>query len=96
MITHVVLMTFKVENHDTNMTQARERLLGMVGQVESLRHLEVGLNFTDSARACDLCLITRFDDRDGLARYAVDPIHVEVKKFLGAVLESASVVDYES
>lgn len=96
MITHVVLMRFKADGRDRNIGRAHDLLLSMVGKVEALRHLETGLNVVESARACDLALITRFDDLDGLKAYAEHPVHVEVKKFLATVLEASWVVDYES
>lgn len=95
MITHVVLMKFLPANKDANVARAKQLLLGMVGKVPSLRHLEVGLNCVTSERACDLALITRFDDLSGLSAYADDPVHVEVKRFLSSVLERSHVVDYE-
>ncbi len=96
MITHVVLMKFKNENKESAMARAHELLLSMVGKVDVLRHLEVGLNVVESERAFDLALVTRFDDLDGLAAYGEHPVHVEVKKFLSTVLEKSHVVDYES
>jgi hypothetical protein len=95
-ITHVVLMHFKNENKEENMARAHDMLLSMVGKVDSLRHLEVGLNVVESERALDLALVTRFDDLDGLTQYANHPVHVEVKRFLASVLERSFVVDYES
>ena len=71
-------------------------MLGMMGKVEPLRSIEVGLNCVPSERAFDLSLITRFDDLQGLAVYADHPVHVEVKKFLAGVLERSHVVDYQS
>ena len=94
MITHVVLMKFKAENKADNLAQAREQLLAMAGRVESLRAIEVGLNSVASERACDLALITRFDDLQGLSAYATHPVHVAVKSFLQTVLETSYVVDY--
>ena len=96
MITHVVLMHFKNENKEENMARAHDMLLSMVGKVDSLRHLEVGLNVVESERALDLALVTRFDDLDGLEQYANHPVHVVVKRFLASVLERSFVVDYES
>jgi hypothetical protein len=96
MITHVVLMKLKSENKEQNLAHAEDLLLSMVGKVEVLRHLEVGLNCVPSERAFDLALVTRFDDLDDLAAYGVHPVHVEVKKFLHTVLEASHVVDYES
>jgi hypothetical protein len=95
-ITHVVLMHFKNENKEENLAHAHDMLFSMVGKVESLRHLEVGLNIVESDRAFDLALVTRFDDLDGLKAYADHPAHVPVKKYLASVLERSFVVDYES
>ncbi len=93
MVTHVVLMKFKPADKLKNLELARERLLAMRGVVPSLRHIEVGLNVVPSERAFDLSLITRFDSLEALQEYAVDPAHVEVKNFLGTVLELSYVVD---
>jgi hypothetical protein len=96
MITHVVLFQFKSEGKEENVARAEDMLLSMVGKVDSLRHLEVGLNIVESERAFDLALVTRFDDLPGLMAYAEHPVHVEVKKFLATVVERSFVVDYES
>ncbi len=96
MITHIVMMKFKSENKADNMAHAVDMLLSMVGKVDALRHLEVGENCVPSERAFDLALVTRFDDLDGLKEYAEHPVHLEVKKFLGGVIEMSHVVDYES
>ena len=93
MITHVVLMKFKAENKQANLVRARELLLAMMGKVECLRAIEVGLNELPSERACDLSLITRFDDMASLHVYADHPVHVAVKDFLRTVLEASYVVD---
>jgi hypothetical protein len=71
-------------------------LLAMLGKVETLRSIEVGLSAVPSERAQDLCLITRFDDLAGLASYADHPVHVAVKSFLRGVLQTSYVVDYDT
>jgi hypothetical protein len=96
MITHVVLMKFKPENKAQHMAEARARLLAMLGRVESLRGIEVGLNAVAGERALDLALITRFDDLAGLSEYAKHPVHVSVKQFLQSVLDLSFVVDYDA
>jgi len=96
MITHVVLFKFMAANKEANIRAGEERLRAMVGRVPSLRALEVGRHGPASPRSLDLALITRFDDYEGLAEYAVDPVHVEVKSFLAGVVESSHVVDFES
>lgn len=94
MITHVVLFKFKPENKADNIESAKLKLRGMVGRVPSLKALEVGQHFGAPERALDLALITRFDDVQGLDAYAKDPVHLEVKRWLGEVLESSFVVDF--
>jgi len=96
MITHVVLMKFTEESRQANRDRARDMLLSMVGKVETLRHLEVGLDEVHSDRSCDLALVTRFDDMPGLEAYRIHPVHVEVKRFLQDVTEMTHVVDYKS
>lgn len=96
MITHVVLFKFKPADKERALPEARTRLLGMLGKVPSLRAIEVGAHVGADSRASDLALITRHDDAAALAAYQVDPAHVEVKTWLGSVLESAHVVDFES
>ena len=97
MITHVVLFRFKPENKDANLREATRRLCAMVGKVPTLRSLEVGKHDAQpSPRACDLALITRFDDWAGLEDYAVHPFHEAVKSFLAGVIEASHVVDFAS
>lgn len=96
MITHVVLFKFKPSEKEHALPEARARLSSMRGKVASLRAIEVGAHLGADARAADLALITRHDDLAALAAYQADPVHVEVKTWLGTVLESAQVVDFES
>ena len=95
MITHIVLFKFKQPDKQRNVQEAMARLRGMLGRVPSLRALEVGAHVGAPDRACDLALITRFDDLAGLHAYAVDPVHAEVKGWLGTVLEGSHVVDFD-
>jgi methyltransferase (TIGR00027 family) len=95
-ITHIVLMKFKADTTPENKREAVTRLRAMVGRVPSVRELEVGLHGAVSARSADLGLIVRLADLAALAEYADDPVHSEVKRFLAGLLESATVVDFES
>ncbi len=96
MITHIVFFSFKIEGKAENITEAKKRIESMVGKVPTLKELEVGINFADEERAMDMALITRFDDRDGLAQYAVHPVHLEVIEYIKRVADYTKVVDYES
>jgi antibiotic biosynthesis monooxygenase (ABM) superfamily enzyme len=95
MVTHIVFFTFKPEEKSTHLLEAKRRIEEMAGKIPSLKSLEVGLNFSQEARAMDMALVTQFDDRDGLDLYATHPIHREVIAYIKHVAEYTQVVDYE-
>ena len=68
MVKHIVM--FKLaENTPANRERAVKALTGLMGRVETLRHLEVGVDFKGSERSFDIVLTTHFDDREGLETY---------------------------
>jgi Stress responsive A/B Barrel Domain len=95
MVTHIVMFAFKTENKEVNITKAKEMLEGLMGSVPTLKSIEVGCNFSPEARAMDLGIVTVFDDKEGLERYAIHPEHLKVVEFIKSVVEYSKVVDYE-
>lgn len=94
MVKHIVF--FKLEdNSPANKEVVKARIMSMQGKIPYLSHMEVGVNFSPEERAFDLALITDFYTKEDLARYAVDPIHVEVVQFLKSINTQTKVVDYE-
>ena len=91
MLTHVVLFRFK---NPEDAPEAQRRLLAMEGQIESLKSIEVGLNFIDSTRNSHLVLITKFDDRVGMQLYQEDAMHQTLLAWLKTVIDEARVVDF--
>ena len=79
MIKHVVCQKF-AEKADAE-TAAR-MLRELVGQVPTLRSMEVGVDFKGSERSFDLVLIAVFDDEAGLAAYDAHPAHQAVRAFI--------------
>jgi hypothetical protein len=94
MLKHVVLFRF-ADPTPANLDRATAALRGLLGAVPSLRAIEVGADVTRSERSYDLCLITDFDDRAGLAAYATHPSHLEVVAVLRELTTGSVVVDYE-
>ncbi|CAH2031122.1 Dabb family protein [Trichlorobacter ammonificans] len=96
MITHIVL--FKLaEPTAENIAAVRDRLLSMQGNVDLLRHIEVGTDVIRSERSYDVALLTRFDSLDDLQAYQVHPYHAqEVVPFMKASCSSIVAVDYHS
>ncbi|MBE0495337.1 MAG: Dabb family protein [Campylobacterales bacterium] len=94
MIKHIVF--FKLEdNSPTNKEVVKARIMSMQDKIPYLSHMEVGVNFSPEERAFDLALITDFYTKEDLARYAIDPVHVEVVTFLKSINTQTKVVDYE-
>jgi len=95
MVVHIVMFQFKDENKAANLIHAKKMLENLIGTVPTLRSMDVGMNFSDEARAMDLSIITTFEDRAGLEAYAVHPEHLKVVDFIKEVVEYSKVVDYE-
>lgn len=95
MIVHIVMFKFKEENRESNMAKAKAMLEALTGKIDSLKGMEVGIDFSRSERAFDLSLYSTFDTKEALAEYAVHPEHLEVVAFIKEVTEVSKVVDYE-
>lgn len=94
MITHVI--TFKMKDRSPeHIAHCKGLLEGMVGKVESIRSLHVGVNVVDTPNSHDVILITTFDDLDGLDAYQKDPFHREVAAYLREAREASAVIDFE-
>ena len=95
MIKHIVM--FKLDRKTPkNLKKAVTLLKGMIGKIETLRYLEVGVDFKHSPRSYDFVLTTHFDDRKGLDFYSNHSVHQPVKDTLFAMCSSTVVVDYET
>ena len=94
MVKHIVF--FKLpDNSEANKQAIKERIMSMQGQFDFLKHLEVGLNFSTEERAFDIALVSDFENRADLERYATHPIHLEVVGFIKTFNPVSKVVDYE-
>ena len=92
MVRHIVFMKFP----EFSLAQtAKEKLLSMKGNVEVLKEIEVGIDFSRSERSYDLALVTTFASKDDLETYRVHPYHQEIVKWLKEVGTETKVVDYE-
>ncbi len=94
MVKHIVM--FKLaEKNQANMDKAISTLKGLEGAIETLRFIEVGVDFKESERSYDIVLTTHFDDKEGLATYADHPNHQPVLQTMRELCSSSVVVDYE-
>jgi len=95
MFVHIVMFRFRDENKDKNIEKVKSMLLALPEKIESLKSMEVGVDFLHSERSMDLVLTSTFDNRDGLESYRVHPAHQEVVSFIKEVTVESRVVDYE-
>jgi hypothetical protein len=94
MIKHIVMFKLKEKNPD-NLKAMASALIGMKGQIETLRFLEVGEDFKGTDRSYDLVLITHFEDRQGLETFVAHKVHQPVIQLARSLCSQIAAVDYE-
>lgn len=95
MIKHVVMFQI-AEKNQAHIEKLVAALKGMEGQIEPLRFIEVGVNFSESKNSHDIVLITHFDDRKGLKEYSGHKNHLPVLDLVNSICSGRVVVDYET
>ncbi|WP_300368150.1 Dabb family protein [Hydrogenimonas sp.] len=95
MVVHIVMFRFKEENKAENIERVKGMLEALPEKIETLRSMEVGVDFLHSERSMDLVLTSTFDNREGLDAYRVHSAHVEVVNLIKEVTVESRVVDYE-
>ena len=94
MVKHIVM--FKLtDKTPVNMEKVVSSLKTMEGKIETLRHIEIGVDFKGSERSFDVVLITHFDDREGLKTYVDHKYHQPVRQTIRALCCNSVVIDYE-
>ncbi len=91
MVRHIVFFKLKDLN---SKEEVKEKLLSLKSHVKVVQNLEVGLNFSEEARAYDISLIVDLKDKDSLTIYANDKYHKEVINFIKTKAIDTKVVDY--
>ncbi len=94
MVKHIVMFKLADKNQD-NLDTVVNALRGMEGNIETLRFIEVGVDYSGSERSYDVVLTTHFDDRRGLETYVTHENHVPVAKTMRSLCSHSVVVDYE-
>ena len=92
MIKHIVF--FKLSN-ETLKDEVVSKLKNLKNDINFIRELEVGVNFSTSLRAFDIALTVILDSQEDLKTYATHPKHLPVVEFLKENNIETKVVDYE-
>ncbi len=66
----------------------------MRGEIDVLKDIEVGINFSKEERAYDIVLITEFDSKEDLKAYASHPFHQKIISYMKTTAKSSKVVDF--
>lgn len=99
MIKHIVMWKFQDiaegKSREENISIVKDRLYALVGQISEIRKMEIGVDVMHTAASMDLVLLTEFDSAEDLKAYATDPRHLSVAEYIGKVVSSRVVLDYE-
>ncbi|HEX7475170.1 MAG TPA: Dabb family protein [Dehalococcoidales bacterium] len=95
MITNNMLLKLKKRDNET-IAKARDVLLSMQGKIEYLRDLKVHTDIGHGAASYDIAVIAQYASMKDFDAYLVHPVHIEVSKYIGSVLDSVAAVCYES
>ncbi len=94
MIKHIVF--FKLEDNSVEHKKiVQEKIMSMKDKISEIQQIEVGINFANEERAYDLSLISDFNSKEDLQSYCVNPVHIEVIKYLKSKKTITKIVDYE-
>jgi hypothetical protein len=94
---HIVMWRVRGDDEATrtaNAQRVKREFESLAGRIPGMRHLEVGIDISRIDYACDVVLVTEFDDAEALAGYARHPEHLRVRDALGDLRTTRHQVDY--
>lgn len=99
MIKHIVLWTVKGKEEGIDKQEAistmKTKLESLVGKIDGLISLQVGINKNTSPEAYDICLITEHSSWKTLEFYQEHALHQEVAAYIGKIRKTRAVTDFE-
>jgi len=93
MIKHIVF--FKLPENFTEKDLLVEKLNNLKEDIDLIKALEVGVNFSQSVRAFDISLTVILPSKEALVKYAGHEKHLPVLEFIKENNIETKVVDYE-
>jgi hypothetical protein len=94
-VEHMVWFKFRDDVPQARREQLAAELRALKAQVPNISRLQVGFNFTERARGCQLGLAVTLDSKAALDAYQVHPAHVVVGKQLRAECDEILAFDFE-
>lgn len=97
MIKHIVMWSVKGDSEAErarHATQVRDAFNRLIGKVDGLIELEVGIDQSRVDYACDVVLYSVFESQRALDDYAVHPEHLRIRQELEGIRVRRHQVDY--
>jgi len=101
MIRHIVMWKLRGPSAEEKRTQAEQvkaALLGMMGKIPGMSHVEVGIargSGEAGEQDADVVLSSTHDSWQALADYQQHPAHEPVKQLIGSLRIDRRVIDFE-
>ena len=97
MIKHIVMWKMKdFSNKDENLSKMKTILEALRKNIDTIKTLEVGINFNQRDIAADIVLFSEFSSKEDLIYYEKHHSHQKAVQFFREVSKAVAVVDYES
>lgn len=97
MVKHIVLWTLKDEvkkDSDKIAADLQKRFKALLGVVDGLTAIEVGLNFNEGSKF-DIALYCELSSKEALDQYQIHPAHVAIKAIVHELVCGRECADYE-
>ncbi len=94
MIKHIVTWKRQSNADDAAIGEIKQQLEALVGRIDGLLRLEVGLDISRSEASADLVLYSEFRDLEALNAYQAHPEHQALIPLLQASCCQRQVIDY--
>jgi hypothetical protein len=89
-------MLLKLKKRDSaSITKANEVLSSMRGKIEFLQDISVNTNIRLGPTSYDISVTAKYKTMDDFNSYLTHPVHVEVSKYIGGVVDAVASVCYE-
>lgn len=96
MITHVVMMKFKLDVTAEAIDELEALLDRLPDRIHEIQSYDFGRDVVRSERSHDFALVSVFANLDTLTHYQAHPDHQVVLKKLGTMCTHIAAVDYEN
>ncbi|MDQ6951139.1 MAG: Dabb family protein [Mariprofundales bacterium] len=96
MVKHIVTWKRQPQSDDAAIAEIKRQLEALVGRIDGLLHLEVGIDISLSEASADLVLYSEFTDLAALHAYQTHPDHQAVIPLVQASCCQRQVIDYHT